>query len=114
MSLKDGMSPSSSLMFSLRQSQTKSNRIASLTVLTADSFPSSAAFDAINQTLQADAAERKNAVDSAKAVVAFNLKNSKGEEKSWYLDLKNKGEVGQGAAPAGGKADGEFWHFFYK
>lgn len=76
--------------------------------LAPDSFPSSAAFDAINQTLQADEGERKNAVNSAKAVVAFNLKNAKGEEQSWYLDLKNKGEVGQGAAPAGGKADGEF------
>lgn len=62
----------------------------------------------INQTLQADAAERKDAVEKAKAIVAFNLKNEKGEEASWYLDLKNKGEVGQGAAPAGGKADGEF------
>ncbi|KAJ5606541.1 hypothetical protein N7510_009322, partial [Penicillium lagena] len=70
-----------------------------------DSFPSSAAFDAINQTLQADAAERKDAVDKAKAIVAFNLKNSKGEEQSWYLDLKEKGEVGEGAAPKGGKAD---------
>jgi hypothetical protein len=62
----------------------------------------------INETLQADAAERKDAVDKAKAVVAFNLKNSKGEEHSWYLDLKEKGEVGEGAAPKGGKADGEF------
>ncbi|KAJ5125238.1 hypothetical protein N7448_004566 [Penicillium atrosanguineum] len=70
-----------------------------------DSFPSSAAFDAINDTLQADQAEKKNAVDSAKAIVAFNLKNKAGEEKSWYLDLKNKGEVGEGAAPQGGKAD---------
>jgi putative sterol carrier protein len=70
-----------------------------------DSFPSSAAFDAINQTLQADQGEKKSAVDSAKAIVAFNLKNEKGEEKSWYLDLKNKGEVGEGAAPQGGKAD---------
>ncbi|CAL5874332.1 uncharacterized protein PFLUO_LOCUS8628 [Penicillium psychrofluorescens] len=70
-----------------------------------DSFPSSAAFDAINETLQADAAERKDAVEKAKAIVAFNLKNSKGEEQSWYLDLKEKGEVGEGAAPKGGKAD---------
>lgn len=62
----------------------------------------------INQTLQADAAERKDAVDKAKAIVSFNLKNEKGEEASWYLDLKNKGEVGQGAAPAGAKADGEW------
>ena len=61
----------------------------------------------INQTLQADAAERKEAVNNAKTVVAFNIKNSAGKEESWYLDLKEKGEVGQGAAPPGGKADGE-------
>ncbi|KAJ5662534.1 SCP2 sterol-binding domain-containing protein [Penicillium sp. IBT 18751x] len=70
-----------------------------------DSFPSSAAFDAINETLQADQAEKKNAINSAKAIVSFNLKNKDGEEKSWYLDLKNKGEVGEGAAPQGAKAD---------
>ncbi|PLB50131.1 sterol-binding-like protein [Aspergillus steynii IBT 23096] len=70
-----------------------------------DAFPSSAAFDVINATLQGDAAERKDAVDKAKAVVAFNLKNAKGEEDSWYLDLKEKGAVGKGAAPPNGKAD---------
>ncbi|KAL4892720.1 SCP2 sterol-binding domain-containing protein [Aspergillus ambiguus] len=70
-----------------------------------DAFPSSAAFDVINSVLQADAAERKDAVDKAKAVVAFNLKNEQGKEESWYLDLKEKGEVGKGAAPKGGKAD---------
>jgi hypothetical protein len=60
----------------------------------------------INAALQSDAAERKDAVDKAKAVVSFNLKNEKGEEQSWYLDLKDKGVVGKGAAPQGGKADG--------
>lgn len=72
-----------------------------------DSHPSSAAFDVINKTLQANEADRKNALSQAKAIFAFNLKNSSGEEAAWYLDLKNKGEVGQGAAPAGSKADGE-------
>ncbi|RJE21169.1 SCP-2 sterol transfer family [Aspergillus sclerotialis] len=70
-----------------------------------DAFPSSAAFDLINSTLQSDAAERKDAVEKAKAVVAFTLKNADGKEESWYLDLKEKGEVGKGAAPSGGKAD---------
>jgi hypothetical protein len=73
-----------------------------------DSHPSSAAFDVINQTLQANEADRKDAIDKAKAIVAFNLKNSGGEEAAWYLDLKNKGEVGQGLAPQGAKADGKF------
>ncbi|OOG00515.1 hypothetical protein ASPCADRAFT_202375 [Aspergillus carbonarius ITEM 5010] len=68
-----------------------------------DAFPSSAAFDAINATLQADAAERKDAIDKAKAVIAFNIKNAQNKEESWYLDLKEKGVVGQGAPP--GKAD---------
>ena len=73
-----------------------------------DAFPSSAAFDVINSTLQADAAERKDAIEKAKAVVAFNLKNKDGQEEAWHLDLKDQGVVAKGAAPAGGKADGEF------
>ena len=71
-----------------------------------DAFPSSAAFDAINAALQSDAAERKDAVNKAKAIVAFTLKNDKGQEESWYLDLKEKGEVGKGAPKDGKKADG--------
>ncbi|OJJ98066.1 hypothetical protein ASPACDRAFT_80194 [Aspergillus aculeatus ATCC 16872] len=70
-----------------------------------DAFPSSAAFDVINAALQSDAGERKDAIDKAKAVVSFSLKNSQGKEESWYLDLKDKGVVGKGAAPQGGKAD---------
>ncbi|KAL4878722.1 SCP2 sterol-binding domain-containing protein [Aspergillus karnatakaensis] len=68
-------------------------------------FPSSAAFDVINSTLQGDEAERKDAVKNAQTVVAFTLKNSSGKEQSWYLDLKDKGVVGKGASPPGGKAD---------
>lgn len=75
---------------------------------TTDAFPSSAAFDVINSALQSDEAERKDAIKNAKAIVAFNLKNASGQEESWYLDLKDKGVVGKGAAPAGGKADGSF------
>ncbi|EAS36298.1 lipid transfer protein [Coccidioides immitis RS] len=69
------------------------------------SFKSSAAFDIINSVLQADNAERQNAIKSAKAVFAFTLTNEKGETESWYLDFKDKGVVGKGAAPEGGKAD---------
>jgi hypothetical protein len=76
---------------------------------TTDAFPSSAAFDVINSALQSDEAERKDAIKNAKAIVAFNLKNASGQEESWYLDLKDKGVVGKGAAPAGGKADGSFY-----
>ncbi|KAJ5769827.1 uncharacterized protein N7511_001878 [Penicillium nucicola] len=70
-----------------------------------DSHPSSAAFDVINQTLQANEADRKDALDKAKAIVAFNIKNKDGKEEAWYLDLKQNGEVGHGLAPKGSKAD---------
>ncbi|KAL4821956.1 SCP2 sterol-binding domain-containing protein [Aspergillus spinulosporus] len=73
--------------------------------LKVDGFDSSAAFDVINATLQSDEAERKDAIKNAQTIVAFNLKNASGKEESWYLDLKEKGEVGKGAAPAGKKAD---------
>lgn len=70
-------------------------------------FPSSAAFDAINGVLGADAKERQEAIKGAKAVFAFTLTNEGGETESWYLDLKDQGVVGKGDAPEGGKADGE-------
>ena len=38
---------------------------------------------------------------------AFTLKNTAGETESWYIDLKEKGEVAKGDAPEGKKADGE-------
>lgn len=40
------------------------------------------------------------------AVFSFTLKNEAGQTKSWYIDLKEKGEVTKGEAPAGKKADG--------
>ncbi|KAK2808886.1 hypothetical protein FQN50_004362 [Emmonsiellopsis sp. PD_5] len=68
-------------------------------------FPSSAAFDAINAAINSNPADREDAVKNAKAVFAFALTNDKGETESWYLDLKEKGAVGKGPAPPGGKAD---------
>ncbi|PVH74158.1 sterol-binding-like protein [Cadophora sp. DSE1049] len=61
-----------------------------------DAFPSSGAFDTINDTLKSSDAERKDAVKQANAVFAFTLKNKAGETESWHIDLKNKGEVGKG------------------
>lgn len=55
--------------------------------------------------MQANEADRKDAIKQAKGIFAFTLKNAAGEEDSWHIDLKNKGEVAKGAAPAGGKAD---------
>lgn len=73
--------------------------------LKSDSFPSSAAFDAINSSLQSDASERKDAVKQGNAVFAFTLKNKQGQTDSWHIDLKEKGEAGKGEAPSGKKAD---------
>ncbi|KAL8907797.1 MAG: hypothetical protein Q9207_001200 [Kuettlingeria erythrocarpa] len=70
-----------------------------------DSFPSSAAFDAINSSLQSDDAERKDAVKKGNAIFAFTLKNKEGQEESWHIDLKDQGAVGKGPAPEGKKAD---------
>ncbi|EGS18649.1 putative lipid transfer protein [Thermochaetoides thermophila DSM 1495] len=61
-----------------------------------DKFPASAAFDEINKALTASEATRKDAIKQGNAVFAFTLKNAAGETESWYIDLKNKGEVGKG------------------
>lgn len=71
----------------------------------AASFPSSAAFDAINNALASDDAERATAIKQADAVFVFNLTNEVGASESWTLDLKSKGVVERGGAT---KADGEF------
>lgn len=73
--------------------------------LKSDAFPSSEAFDAINSALQSDDNERKDAIKKGNAIFAFTLKNQQGTTESWHLDLKEKGEVAKGEAPAGGKAD---------
>ncbi len=73
-------------------------------------FPASQAFDVINEALQADEAERKDAIKKGGCVFAFTLKNKAGKSESWHVDLKKEGKVGKGAAPAGGKADGTSEH----
>ncbi|CRK18267.1 hypothetical protein BN1723_017648, partial [Verticillium longisporum] len=59
------------------------------------SFPSSAAFDAINSALSSEA-DRKDAIKQGNAVFAFTLKNSAGETDSWHIDLKETGTVQKG------------------
>ncbi|KAH8902689.1 sterol-binding-like protein [Coniochaeta sp. PMI_546] len=61
-----------------------------------DKFPSSAAFDAINEALSASEADKKDAIKQGNAVFAFTLKNAAGETESWHIDLKNTGTVGKG------------------
>ncbi|KAH7086477.1 SCP2 sterol-binding domain-containing protein [Paraphoma chrysanthemicola] len=65
-------------------------------------FPSSAAFDEIARSLTNDA-DRKDAIKKGGAIFSFTLKND-GKEESWYIDLKESGTVGKGAAPEGKKA----------
>ncbi|KAL7622817.1 hypothetical protein AAE478_006496 [Parahypoxylon ruwenzoriense] len=61
-----------------------------------DKFPSSVAFEAINDSLQSSEADRKDAIKQGNAVFAFTLKNKAGETESWHIDLKEKGAVGTG------------------
>ncbi|KAI5858216.1 sterol-binding-like protein [Durotheca rogersii] len=61
-----------------------------------DKFPASAAFDAINDSLQSSEADRQDAIKQGNAVFAFTLKNAAGETESWHIDLKEKGTVGAG------------------
>lgn len=68
-----------------------------------DAFPSSTAFDAINSALQASPAERADAVKTGNAIFAFTLKNPAGDTESWYIDLKEKGEVRRGDPASEGK-----------
>lgn len=85
------------------------NHIATcvLIYLLLDKFPSSVAFDAINQALQSDEPTRTDAVKKTKAIFGFQLKNKAGETEGWYVDLKDKGEVGKGSTlGAGRKTDG--------
>jgi putative sterol carrier protein len=70
----------------------------------ADAFPSSTAFDAISSSLSSSDASRKDAIKQGNAIFAFTLKNSAGDQESWYIDLKESGTVGKGVAPEGKKA----------
>ena len=72
----------------------------------ADAFPSSAAFDLINESLNSNEADRKDAIKKGNAIFAFTLKNASGATESWHIDLKEKGEVSKGEAPEGKKANG--------
>ncbi|KAA8915630.1 hypothetical protein TRICI_002211 [Trichomonascus ciferrii] len=62
----------------------------------ADKFPSSNVFDFIEQALANDEGLKKKAVKQSDAVIVFQLKNKQGETKSWWLDLKKEGAVGEG------------------
>ncbi|KAF2169222.1 hypothetical protein M409DRAFT_20446 [Zasmidium cellare ATCC 36951] len=67
-------------------------------------FPASQAFDEIANALS-DPAAKKDAIKQGASIFGFTIKNASGEEKSWYVDLKETGTVGQGTAPEGKKAD---------
>ncbi|KAG5985746.1 hypothetical protein E4U43_005904 [Claviceps pusilla] len=61
-----------------------------------EKFPSSSAFDVIDSVLSGSEAERKDAIKQANGVFAFTIKNKAGETKSWHVDLKESGRVGDG------------------
>ena len=69
----------------------------------ADKFPSSEAFQAINDALNSSDADRKDAIKQGNAVFAFTLKNKAGDTESWHIDLKETGKVatGTGNKPTG-------------
>ncbi|KAG8169000.1 hypothetical protein KVR01_001749 [Diaporthe batatas] len=64
--------------------------------LTNDKFPSSAAFEAINEALNSSEADKKDAIKQGNGIYAFTLKNAAGETDSWHIDLKNEGKVNKG------------------
>lgn len=68
-----------------------------------EKFPSSAAFQTINEALNASEADKKDAIKQGNGVYAFTLKNTAGETESWHIDLKNEGKVSKGL---GEKPDG--------
>lgn len=55
-----------------------------------------------------DDSERKDAIKKGGSIFGFTLKNGEGNTESWYIDLKETGTVGKGAAPEGKKAAGTF------
>lgn len=92
MSLKNGKQSKANPNVSFTQAQKLINPHRK----TADAFPSSEAFDAINAALSSSEADRKDAIKNGKAVFAFTLKNKAGETASWHIDLKETGTVGTG------------------
>lgn len=61
-----------------------------------DNFPASNVFDFIQSAVDNDPELKKKVIKQSDALVVFQLKNKNGETKSWWLDLKNEGGVGQG------------------
>lgn len=81
------------------------SRNVMLTICSPAKWPASTAFDEIANALS-DPAAKKDAIKQGASIFGFTIKNASGEEKSWYVDLKETGTVGQGTAPEGKKADG--------
>ena len=78
--------------------------------LTDSKFPSSSAFDLIQCSLESDSSATKAAIKKSKAVFGFILKKDGKQvcwgsdlgliQESWWIDLKDKGEVGRGEKKA--------------
>ncbi|CAG78989.1 fatty acid-binding protein [Yarrowia lipolytica] len=75
--------------------------------LKVDGFTSSIIFDVIRDGLNdpSQAKQKAESIKKANAIIVFNLKNKAGKTESWYLDLKNDGDVGKGNKSPKGDAD---------
>ncbi|KAJ6445095.1 fatty acid-binding protein [Purpureocillium lavendulum] len=64
----------------------------------AEKFPSSGLFDAINGAIgdRENKADLAKAIKQANAIFGFVLKNQAGETQSWHVDLKETGRVAKG------------------
>lgn len=60
-----------------------------------DKFPSSVLFDTINESAndKENKADFQKAIKDADGIFAFTLKNTAGDEDTWYVDLKETGKV---------------------
>merc|ERR1712169_21075 len=65
-----------------------------------DKFPASAAFDTINEALNATDADRKDAIKQGNGIYAFTLKNKSGETESWHIDLRRQARSATALAPS--------------
>lgn len=58
----------------------------------AEGFNASPLFEQLEEALKDNTIKQK-AIAGVKAVLVLTLKNKKGEEQSWVLDLKNEGSI---------------------
>lgn len=69
-------------------------------------FKSSDLISSLNDAFKGYSEQQRQAqIKKTNGVFEFQIKNDKGETTSWIVDLKKKGEILKGPAPAGLKTD---------